>query len=144
MRSPFAVSLIATSFHTLSKDNNLTDITLTSLYVNALEARRLSEHNRRTNNTAEENKRTQDWVDHFYLNRFLANRLEAFNAAELKEFGLSTEELENHSFVNVRCTRKAHFIEDENTVIEPSHLSITVSCYIYKYIYLFFSNFLIV
>ena len=129
LRSPFAIALIASTYRESS--NESTDwSSLTALYKNAFEERRLSIHYRQGTNDPKDNKLVQDLVDDFFLLRFKTNQLHSFSAADLDKFGLSTEQVENNSFVKVFCQRNRHLIADEEKMIEPSHLSIAVRWYI--------------
>ena len=130
LRSPLAIALIASTYQK-STDKSIDGSSITELYKNAFDERHHSVHNRLSNlQTPDENKRLQDRIDDridsFYLSRFKEDQLNAFSAADLKKVGLTTAEVENRSFVRVFCKKNRHLIDDEEQMIEPSHLSVIV------------------
>lgn len=123
VRNPFVVALVSLIFENDSNPNIKSDTTLTELYNLAYEQLRRSIHNRAP---GEENDRKEKLVDKIYFEMHLKKKM-SFTEEEVKVYGATAKDFENHSFVSLSSTQRSNLIEAKDKIITPRHQSIMVS-----------------
>ena len=126
-RSPFVIALLSLIFE---GNNNVvinSDTTLTELYHLAYDQLRKSNHNRAR---LEESDSKEKLVDKIYFEMHLKKKM-SFTEEEVKVYGATAKDFENHSFVSLSSTQRSNRIEAKEKIITPRHQSIMVSFFSY-------------